>query len=127
MPTVANKRRPLVIRKNNFVLTKQNDSSSFDSNSNAPGSTTNANSMTRVQMNPLSTGSQPSGNSKLNVTLHSNNSGNRALNNTQKIGLPGHGLNSNDSLGSEASLSQTRINLGKSLAAVNASFSKAQH
>lgn len=121
VPSVANKRRPLVIRKNNFVLTKQNDSSSFDSNSNAPGSATNANSMTRVQTNPLTVVNQQS--NKLNLTHSSNHSGHRALNNTQKIGLPGHGINSNDSLGSDASLSQPRAQQGVS---VNTSILKAQ-
>ena len=60
------------------------------------------------------------------MTVVSNTSGNRALNNTQKIGMPGHhGINSNyDS--SDASLSQTRNQLGKTLAAVNASIKKAQ-
>jgi hypothetical protein len=49
------------------------------------------------------------------MTVNSNNSGNRALNNTQKIGRAGaaaQGVNSNESLGSEASLSQTRLQLG---------------
>ena len=126
---MSSKRRPLVIRKNNFVLTKQNDSTSLESGSNAPGSTTNAHSVTRVQMNPLSVGAS-SDLHKLNLTLHSNTSGNRALNNTQKIGLAGqgntnHGINSNESLGSEVSLSQTRNQLSKTLAAVNASIKKA--
>ena len=49
----------------------------------------------------------PGATKKLNTTLHSNNSGNRALNNTQKIGLAGqtHGVNSNESIGSDVSLS----------------------
>jgi len=98
VPSVANKRRPLVIRKNNFVLTKQgagaNDSASGSLDSGnihnvhgnnqtavAPGSTTNASStVQRILINPLSSGA--AGKQKLNVTLHSNNSGNRALNNT---------------------------------------------
>ena len=65
----------------------------------------------RILIQPLgATQVQPNSN-KLNMTLHSNTSGNRALNNTQKIGRAGqggHGLNSNDSMGSDASLSQTR-------------------
>jgi len=53
----------------------------------APGSTTNASShVQRILVNPLNSGA---GKQKLNVTLHSNNSGNRALNNTQKIGRAG--------------------------------------
>lgn len=132
VPTAVSKRRPLVIRKNNFVLTKR-DESSADSNPRensgaAPGSTSNASAISRVLINPLGQGQQAQKNN-LNMTLHSNNSGNRALNNTQKIGRTGqgHGINSNDSLGSEASLSQNRNHLGKSIAAVNASIKKAQY
>ena len=119
MPQVC-KRRPLVIRKNNFVLTKRDDGSQDSGSGAPPGSATNALSKVRIHHPQQSTAN------KFNMTLHSNNSGNRALNNTQKIGRPGAGLNSNESIGSEVSLSQTRQKLGQTLAAVNASIKKEQ-
>ena len=81
----------------------------------------------RVLVQSLPPGSAaPQAANKLNTTLHSNNSGNRALNNTQKIGRAGHGhgVASNETLGSDASLSQTR-QLGQTLAAINQSIKHA--
>ena len=127
IPAAVAQRRPLVIRKNNFVLTKGGESSN-DSNlrdhvgvaSNAassavatggaaPPETTPGIARVLVQSLP-SDSAAPQAAKKLNTTLHSNNSGNRALNNTQKIGRAGHGhgVASNETLGSDASLSQTR-------------------
>lgn len=115
-----------MIRKNNFVLTKggesSNDSKEAGANgviSVAPiGSTVNASGITRIVIQPLGGEGTASGlkagsvnKSKLNQTLHSNGSGNRALNNTQKIGRAGQGgkgVKSNESLNSDVSLSQTR-------------------
>ena len=133
MPSLG-KRRPLVIRKNNFVLTKGGESSNGSGDRGEPGaqgsSSMNAaaTGIQRVLIQPLGAAQIQPNTNKLNMTLHSNNSGNRALNNTQKIGRAGqggHGLNSTDSMGSEASLSQTRNQLSKTLAAVNASIKKA--
>ena len=97
------KRRPLVIRKNNFVLTKGGGDSTDSKEASAAatgihmgsiGTTMNASGITRVVIQPLpgvgGSGNQVGSNkSKLNQTLHSNGSGNRALNNTQKIGRAG--------------------------------------
>ena len=112
MPQLG-KRRPLVIRKNNFVLTKGGESSNGsgdrgDSGHNAVPNINVATGIQRVLVQPLGAPQIQPNSNKLNMTLHSNNSGNRALNNTQKIGRTGqggHGLNSNESMGSDASLS----------------------
>ena len=92
---MGSKRRPLVIRKNNFVLTKQNESTSVDSSGHAPNSNSNVpgHTITRVHVTPLVkatttaaaagvTAAASNNTKKLSMTLHSNTSGNRALNNT---------------------------------------------
>lgn len=110
MPSLG-KRRPLVIRKNNFVLTKCGESSNGSGDRGEAGSSSiNAtqSGIQRVLIQPLGAVTIQPNTNRLNMTLHSNNSGNRALNNTQKIGKAGqggHGMNSNESMGSDASIS----------------------
>lgn len=119
-----------MIRKNNFVLTKGGESSVESSHSPAANTVNSHGPQTRVQIPSM--GNQASNviaqKAKLNLTMHSNTSGNRALNNTQKIlRTAAHaGAASNGSLASDNSLSQTRQNivgpsLGSSLVKVSAS------